>query len=86
MFEQKKAVVFGTLMNIGSRKIVGWAMADHMETSLIEETLKHALSVRKPAKGWIHHSDQGSQYTSQDYTQLLEKEAAQYESQRQTWR
>ncbi|MEY2370425.1 IS3 family transposase [Lysinibacillus capsici] len=66
-----------TLMDIGSRKIVGWAMADHMETSLIKEALKHALSVRKPAKGWIHHSDQGSQYTSQDYTQLLEKEAAQ---------
>lgn len=65
-----------TLMDLGSRKIVGWAMADHMETSLIEEALKHALSVRKPAKGWIHHSDQGAQYTSEDYTGLLTKHAA----------
>ena len=63
-----------TLMDIGSRKIVGWAMADHMETSLIEKALKHALSVRKPNKGWIHHSDQGSQYTSQSYTKLLKNE------------
>ena len=66
-----------TLMDIGSRKIVGWAMADHMETSLIEKALKHALSVRKPNKGWIHHSDQGSQYTSQSYTKLLKNESAQ---------
>ena len=65
-----------TLMDLGSRKIVGWAMADHMETSLIEEALKHALSVRKPKKGWIHHSDQGTQYTSTDYTDLLKEHAA----------
>lgn len=65
-----------TLMDLGSRRIVGWAMADHMETSLIEEALKHALSVRKPAKGWIHHSDQGAQYTSDHYTDLLTKHAA----------
>src|SRR5690606_4862111 len=48
----------------------------HMETSLIEEALKHALSVRKPAKGWIHHSDQGAHYTSDHYTDLLTKHAA----------
>lgn len=60
-----------TLMDVGSRKIIGWAMADHMETSLIKQALKHALNVRKPAKGWIHHSDQGSQYTSKEYTDLL---------------
>ena len=65
-----------TLMDLGSRKIIGWAMADHMETSLIEEALKHALSVRTPAKGWIHHSDQGAQYTSNDYTNLLKEHTA----------
>ena len=65
-----------TLMDLGSRKIIGWAMADHMETSLIEEALKHALSVRTPAKGWIHHSDQGAQYTSNDYTDLLKEHTA----------
>jgi transposase InsO family protein len=55
-----------------SRKIVGWAMAEHMETALVEQTLPMALARRQPAAGWLHPSDQGSQYASDAYRALLE--------------
>ena len=54
-----------------SRKIVGWAFADHMQTSLVEEALKMAVLGRHPAAGWMHHSDQGRQYTSEAYQNCL---------------
>ena len=50
-------------MDVFSRRIVGWAMATHLRTELVLEALNLALSQRRPA-GVIHHSDQGSQYTS----------------------
>ena len=46
-----------------SRRIVGWAMATHLRTELVLEALNMALGQRRPA-GVIHHSDQGTQYTS----------------------
>jgi putative transposase len=46
-----------------SRRIVGWSMANHLRTSLVLAALDMALAQRKP-EGVIHHSDQGSQYTS----------------------
>jgi len=55
-----------------SRKIVGWSMADHMETDLVAEALKMALEHRQPAGNkLLHHSDRGSQYASDDYQQIL---------------
>jgi putative transposase len=60
-----------SVLDLFSRKIVGWAMADHMETSLVEEALKMAFQQRQPEAGWLHHSDQGSQYTSQAYQNCL---------------
>jgi putative transposase len=47
-----------------SRRIVGWAMADHMRAELVVDALQMAVSRRRPAGGLIHHSDQGSQYVS----------------------
>lgn len=66
-------VYLASIMDLCSRKIVGWAMANHMEESLVQEALKHALVTRKPAEGLIHHSDRGSQYCATDYTNLLKK-------------
>ena len=60
------------VMDLFSRRIVGWAMAEHMLTSLVEEALKMALARRQPADGLLHHSDRGSQYASQDYRDLLQ--------------
>jgi transposase InsO family protein len=54
-----------------SRKVVGWAMDAHMETSLIVRALDMAISNRRPKAGLIHHSDRGCQYTSGDYRQHL---------------
>lgn len=54
-----------------SRKIVGWSMADHMETSLVSDALRMALVHRGPPKGLLHHSDRGVQYASEDYQHLL---------------
>lgn len=47
-----------------SRRIVGWAMAEHMRAELVVDALQMALARRRPEAGLIHHSDQGSQYVS----------------------
>ena len=54
-----------------SRKIVGWSMADHMETSLASDALQMALVHRGLGNGLLHHSDRGVQYASEDYQHLL---------------
>jgi len=59
------------VMDLCSRKIVGWATADHLKTSLIQQALSRALSQRRPPAGLLHHSDRGSQYASADYQRLL---------------
>ena len=51
-----------------SRRVVGWAMANHMRTELVLDALNMAVARRRP-KGVIHHSDQGSQYTSLAFSQ-----------------
>ena len=56
-----------------SRRLVGWAMADHLRSELVIEALNMALWRRDPAPGLIHHSDRGSQYTSISFAQRLEE-------------
>ena len=59
------------VLDLHSRKVVGWSMADHMRTELVEDALKMALARRNPCKGLLHHSDRGSQYACEDYQHLL---------------
>jgi putative transposase len=59
------------VMDRWSRRIVGLAMAEHMESTLVERALHQALRQRRPAHGCLHHSDRGSQYASADYRRLL---------------
>lgn len=47
-----------------SRRIVGWAMAPHLRASLVIDAVEMAITNRKPSPGLVHHSDQGSQFTS----------------------
>jgi putative transposase len=61
------------VMDLFSRKVVGWAAEPHLRTDLCLGALKKALAVRQPPAGLIHHSDRGCQYTSQLYRDLLEK-------------
>jgi putative transposase len=56
-----------------SRRVIGWALDDHLNTSLAIAGLKMALDTRRPKPGsLVHHSDRGVQYASGDYTLLLE--------------
>jgi len=53
-----------TVLDAWSRRIVGWAMADTLQTDLVVEALNMAVWNRRPAAGVVHHSDRGAQYTS----------------------
>jgi len=59
-----------TVIDLGSRRVVGWALADHMRTELVCEALMMAFGSRRPPAGVIFHSDRGCQYTSRDFRQL----------------
>jgi putative transposase len=59
------------VMDLCSRRIVGWAMADHLRTELCLDALDMALQARRPAAGLIHHSDRGVQYASASYAMAL---------------
>lgn len=59
------------VLDVYSRRIVGWAMADHIRTELVIEAVEMALGRRRPAGDVIHHSDQGSQYTRLAFGQRL---------------
>ena len=59
-----------TVIDLASRRVVGWALADHMRTELIEDALTMAFATRGPGVGVIFHSDRGCQYTSKDYAGL----------------
>ena len=52
------------VLDAWSRKIVGWAMANHLRAELVVDALQMAVGQRRPKSDVIHHSDQGSQYTS----------------------
>jgi len=58
------------VLDLYSRKIVGWAMSNRMTAPLVKDALLMAYWHRKPAKGLIHHSDRGSQYAGNKYQKL----------------
>jgi transposase InsO family protein len=59
-----------TVIDIASRRVVGFALAEHLRTSLVADALANAVAARDPAPGVIFHSDKGCQYTSGDYATL----------------
>ena len=59
-----------TVIDLCSRKLAGWAVADHMRTALVEDALKAARAERGSLRGAVFHSDHGSTYTSKDYVRL----------------
>jgi transposase InsO family protein len=62
-----------TVIDLYSRKIVGWSMDDTMKVSLVNDALNMAMIHRKPSKGLIWHTDRGSQYASYSHKDLLQK-------------
>ncbi|MET8986961.1 IS3 family transposase [Nonomuraea wenchangensis] len=59
-----------TVIDIASRRVVGWATADHLRTGLVAEALQQACARRRPTGPVIFHSDRGCQYTSAGYARL----------------
>jgi transposase InsO family protein len=59
-----------TVIDIASRRVVGFALADHLRTGLVADALTNAVAARDPAPGVIFHADRGCQYTSSDYALL----------------
>ncbi len=59
------------VIDLCSRRIVGWSMAEHLRTALCSDALEMALRSRRPGEDLIHHSDRGVQYASVDYQRLL---------------
>ena len=63
------------IMDLHSRRIVGWAMQPTMHRSLVLKALDMAVTDRRPRPGLVHHSDRGSQYASEDYRAAMTAQA-----------
>jgi len=69
---QEEFAYLAVILDAFSRRVVGWAMADHLEASLAIDALRMAIEARRPAPdSLIHHSDRGVQYACSGYTELL---------------
>ncbi len=64
------------IIDLYSRKVVGWALEDHMRTELVAQAFRQACALREPAPGLLHHSDRGVQYASDAYITLLRRAGA----------
>jgi putative transposase len=61
------------VLDVYSRRIVGWSMASHLRTELVVDALEMAVWRRKPSAGLVHHSDRGTQYTALSFGKRLEE-------------
>lgn len=64
------------VIDLCTRRIVGWSLARHMRAGLVSEALKQALETRRPGAGLVFHSDRGSQYGSREYRAMLARAGA----------
>jgi putative transposase len=71
IFTAEGWLYLAAVMDLYSRKIVGWSTADHLKTSLAQQAMLQAVRSRHPKAGLLHHSDRGVQYASADYRQIL---------------
>jgi transposase InsO family protein len=68
---RKRCLYLAVVIDACTRRVVGWAMADHLHHELVLDALGMALHQRKPVAGLIHHSDHGVQYTSIEFGRTL---------------
>lgn len=68
---QEGFLYLASLQDVFSRKIVGWAMSEHIDETLVQRALDMALGQRQPPKGLLHHSDQGRQFAATNYRACL---------------
>ena len=70
---QEGFVYLAFILDVYSRKVVGWSMASHLRTELVVDALEMALWRRKPDAGLIHHTDRGAQYTALSFGKRLKE-------------
>ena len=73
IWTQEGWLYLAVIIDLYSRRVVGWAVSNRMKKDLAIRALKMALNLRQPPKGCIHHTDRGSQYCSHDYQKLLKQ-------------
>jgi transposase InsO family protein len=71
IFTEEGWLYLSVVIDLYSRKVVGWSMTDHMKASAMIEALQMAIRRRRPQSGLLHHSDRGVQYACQLYRSLL---------------
>ena len=64
-------VYLGVIIDLFSRRVVGWAISNRMKQDLALRALNMAIAIRRPPPGCIHHTDRGAQYCAHDYQKLL---------------
>jgi len=74
---QRGFVYLAAILDACSRKVIGYAISDRLDTDLAMYALRMAIDSRRPGEGIIHHSDQGVQYASHEYTDELRKHSFQ---------
>jgi len=73
LWTQEGWIYLAVVIDLYSRRVVGWAMDRRMKKALVIRALMMAINLRKPPAGLIHHSDRGSQYASHAYQKLLKR-------------
>lgn len=73
VWTQEGWLYLAVVLDLHSRRVVGWAVSSRMKRDLAIRALKIAIALRRPPKDCIHHSDRGSQYCSHDYQKILRK-------------
>jgi len=76
LWTQEGWLYLAVVMDLASRRVVGWSLGERLERFLPLNALSMAVAQRRPAPGLLHHSDRGSQYASQEYREALEEHGA----------
>jgi putative transposase len=71
IWTQEGWLYLAVVIDLYSRKVVGWSMSSRMKATMVCDALTMAIWQRQPNKGLIHHSDRGSQYASKDFRRLV---------------
>src|SRR5204863_9108289 len=71
--EEEGFIYLSFILDVYSRRVVGWSISNNLRTELVVDALEMALWRRSPSAGLIHHSDRGSQYTALSFAKRLEE-------------